>query len=431
MSIVYMALSADFFHSGHLKIIKKGQALGELIVGVLTDKAVASYKRAPVLSYDQRKEVAENIKGVSQVIPQHSFSYIENLESLKPDYVIHGDDWKIGFGCKIREEVIKTLDKWGGELVELPYTPGLSSSYIAEDLRQKGINAVNRQESLRHLLDIKPVLRMLEVHNGLTGLIAEKTKVDNDNGLLEFDGMWESSLTDSVSKGKPDNASVDMSSRVSTIEQILEVTTKPIIVDADNGGLNEHFKFTVRTLERLGVSAIIIEDKIGAKRNSLFGTEASQQQDSCENFCEKIRVGKNAQVSPAMMLIARVESLILKKGMDDALARAKQYAGAGADGIMIHSCEKTPDEILEFCAKFRVFSKDIPLVVVPTSYNIVTEAELSQAGINIVIYANHMLRSAYPAMVQTAESILKHGRAHEVSDLCLPIKDILNLIPVS
>jgi len=431
MSKVYMAFSADYVHSGHMRIIKEGQKLGELTVGLLTDEAIARYKKTPTLNYNQRKEVIENLKGVHSIVPQTTPEYTENLEKIKPDYVVHGDDWKVGFGSKMREDVINTLKKWGGKLVELPYTPGLSSSYITDTLRQNGISSVNRQKSLRHMLSIKPLVRILEVHNGLCGLIAEKTKIEKDDKIVEFDGMWESSLTDSLSKGKPDNASVDMSSRVSTIEQILEVTTKPIIVDADNGGLNEHFRFSVRTLERLGVSAIIIEDKIGPKRNSLFGTEVHQEQDSPDAFAEKIRVGKASQVSPDMMIVARIESLILQQGMDDALLRAKKYVEAGVDGIMIHSREKTPDEILEFCQKFRAFSKDIPIIVVPTSYDTITEDELAKAGVNVVIYANHLLRSAYPSMVKTAETILRSGRASEVREYCLPVKEIINLIPVN
>lgn len=430
MKTVYMAISADFIHAGHLNIIKEGNKLGKLIVGVLTDQAVAEYKRVPMVPFEQRKEVIENLKGVAEVVEQKSSDYTENIEKIKPDYVIHGDDWRVGFGAKIREDIVKTLKTWGGELVEIPYTQGLSSTYIADGLKQRGITADMRQRSLRRFLQVKPIVRIMEVHNGLSGLIVEKTKVENENGILEFDGIWESSLTDSASKGKPDNASVDMSSRIETIEQILEVTTKPIIVDADNGGETEHFKFTVRTLERLGISAIIIEDKVGPKRNSLFGTEVHQLQDSPQEFAEKIRAGKSAQISSDLMIIARIESLILERGMDDALTRAKTYVEAGADGIMIHSRQKTPDEVLEFARHFREYSRDIPLVVVPTSYLSITEKELADAGINIVIYANHLLRSAYPAMLKTAQEILKYGRAYEANDNCMPIKEILNLIPV-
>jgi len=431
MKTVYMAISADFIHAGHLNIIKEGNKLGKLIVGVLTDQAIAEYKRIPMVPFEQRKEVVENLKGVAEVVTQESPDYTKNIEKIKPDYVIHGDDWRVGFGAKIRENVLKTLQQWGGELIEVPYTQGLSSTYIANGLKQRGVTADMRQRSLRRFLQIKPLIRIMEVHNGLSGLIVENLKVENENGFLEFDGIWESSLTDSVSKGKPDNASVDMSSRIETIEQILEVTTKPIIVDADNGGRIEHFKFTVRTLERLGVSAIIIEDKVGEKRNSLYGTEVDQSQDSPQEFAEKIRAGKNAQISSDLMIIARIESLILEKGMEDAVMRAKVYVEGGADGIMIHSRQETPDEVLEFTRQFREYSKDIPLVVVPTSYVSITEKELARAGINIVIYANHLLRSAYPAMVVTAQKILKYGRAYEADDHCMPIKEILNLIPAS
>jgi phosphoenolpyruvate phosphomutase / 2-hydroxyethylphosphonate cytidylyltransferase len=428
---VYVAMSADFLHSGHLNIINTARELGEVTIGLLTDEAIAATKRMSLLNYEQRKIIIENIKGVEHVVPQFSPDYTENLLELRPDYVVHGDDWKIGPIRHIREKVIEVLKLWGGELVEPAYTEGLSSSHLLSNLRRRGVTAQIRQKSLRRLLDIKPMVRIMEVHNGLTGLIVEETRIDTEDGYREFDGMWESSLTDSSSKGKPDNSSVDVTSRVGTIQEILEVTTKPIIVDADNGGMPEHFAFTIKTLERLGVSAVIIEDKVGAKRNSLFGTDVNQQQDSIEEFSEKIRIGKNAQVANDMMIIARIESLILKQGMEDALERARAFVAAGADGIMIHSNAKTPDEILSFAHAFRKFSHSIPLVAVPTTYDSITDEELAQAGFNIVIYANHLLRSAYPAMVNTAKIILRSGRSQEAGEFCLPIKDILNLIPVA
>jgi phosphoenolpyruvate phosphomutase len=261
-------------------------------------------------------------------------------------------------------------------------------------------------------------------------LIVENTKVtDLEKKVKEFDGMWVSSLTDSTAKGKPDIEYVDITSRLNTIHHILEVTTKPIIVDGDTGGISEHFSLIVKSLERLGISAIIIEDKVGLKKNSLFGTEVEQRQDTIEDFSHKISSGKKAQVTNNFMVIARIESLILKKGVDDAIKRAKAYIGAGADAIMIHSKEKEPDEILEFCKRYNGMTNKVPLVAVPTTYNRITEKELSDAGVNIVIYGNHLLRSAYPAMVKTAETILKNGRSYEVDEFCMPIKNVLELIP--
>lgn len=426
----YVAMSADFIHSGHLNIIQTARGLGRVVVGLLTDEAIASYKRMPLLNYEQRKIIVENIKGVDEVIAQNSVDYVENLQTLKPDYVVHGDDWKSGAASKIRERVIEALNEYGGELIEPAFTEGLSSTHLQRELRKNGITTELRQKNLRRLLEVKPIVRIMEVHNGLTGLIVEETRVETENGFREFDGMWESSLTDSASKGKPDNSSVDISSRVDTISQILEVTTKPIIVDADNGGLPEHFQLTVKTLERLGVSAVIIEDKIGRKRNSLFGldTDVSQNQDSIEDFAQKIKMGKAAQAAEDFMIIARVESLILGQGQEDALSRAKAYVEAGADGVMIHSKEEAPAEVFEFCKAFRKYTQTVPLVAVPSTYNIVREDELIDAGVNVVIYANHLLRSAYPAMVRTAETILENGRSYEANDLCLPVKEVLNLI---
>lgn len=426
---VYVAMSADLIHPGHINILEAARKLGEVTVGLLTDKAIGSYKRLPYLSYEQRRAVVENLKGVKEVIPQETLDYVPNLEKLKPDFVVHGDDWKVGVQKATRERVIEALKQWGGELVEPTYTPGISSTQLIHTKKEIGTTADIRRAMLRRLIEAKPIVRVSEAHSGLSGLIVEHTSVQRDGMKCEFDGIWISSLTDSTVKGKPDIELVDNTSRFETINQILEVTTKPIIVDGDTGRLTEQFVFTVRSLERLGVSAIIIEDKIGLKKNSLFGTDVPQTQDSIENFSAKLSAGKHAQVTDDFMVIARIESLILKAGMEDALARAKAYIAAGADAIMIHSKEKTPDEIFEFLAKFQKFETKVPVVVVPSTYNMVTEDEFHEHGANVVIYANHLLRSAYPAMVQTAESILTHQRSLEVDQLCMPIKEILELIP--
>ena len=430
MKKVYVGMSADLFHFGHLNIINEAKELGYLIVGVLTDEAIASYKRLPHVPYKQRKVIVENIRNVDEVVPQETLDYVPNLRKIKPDYVVHGDDWKTGVQKETRQRVIDTLNEWGGKLVEPTYTDGISSTQLIKAVTEKGTTPSKRQKTLRRLLDVKPVVRILEAHNGITGLIVEKTKVTTNLGTREFDGIWLSSLTVSTSKGKPDTEVVDFSSRFQTIDEILEVTTKPIIVDGDTGGDIEHFRFRVRTLERMGVSAIIIEDKVGTKRNSLFGTDVVQEQDSIQHFAKKISTGKNALVTSDFLIIARIESLILKQGMDDAINRAKAYIAAGADGIMIHSKEKDGKEIVEFCQQFRTFEPALPLVVVPSTYGHLTETELAELGVNIVIYGNHLIRSAYPSMVKTAETILKTERCQEASEeYCMPIKEILTLIP--
>jgi len=423
---VYVGMSADLVHPGHMNIIKEAAKLGEVTVGLLTDKAIASYKRLPYMTYEQRKDIIENIKGVVTVIPQETLDYRPNLEKIKPDIVVHGDDWKEGVQSKTRQQVIDTLVKWGGELVEPNYTPGISSTQLNNSLKEIGTTPDIRRTRLRRLIDAKDVVRIMEAHNALSGLIVEKAKGDSG---VEYDGMWSSSLTDSTSKGKPDIEAVDVSTRINTINEIFEVTTKPMIYDADTGGIAEHFAFTVRTLERTGISAVIIEDKTGLKKNSLFGNEVKQTQDTIENFCNKIRVGKRAQITNDFMIISRIESLILEVGMDDAVKRAKAYIEAGADGIMIHSRMKEPDEILEFCKILREYNENIPIIVVPTSYNQITAKELSQAGINVVIYANHMLRAAYPGMMNVAKSILDNDRSMEAEKDLLSIKKILDLIP--
>ena len=427
---VYIGMSADLIHQGHLNVIAEGCNLGKVIIGLLTDEAIASYKRLPLIAFNERKLIVENLKGVEKVVPQTSLDYVPNLKAIKPDYVVHGDDWKTGIQKKIRQRVIDTLAEWGGELVEPKYTEGISSTDLISAVKAQGITPGKRMRTLRRLIELKPIVRILEAHNGLTGLIVEKASIEKDGKKIEFDGIWESSLTDSTAKGKPDTELVDFSSRFSTIEEILEVTTKPIIVDGDTGGRIDHFKFRVKTLERLGVSAIIVEDKVGDKRNSLFGTTVPQQQDSIEHFSQKIHEGKRSQVTEDFMIIARVESLILQKGMKDALKRAAAYISAGADGIMIHSKEKDGKEIIEFCENFQNFEMKVPLIVVPSTYSHMTESELQDLGISVIIYANHLLRSAYPSMINAAKSILQNSRSKEASDkYCMSIKDIITLIP--
>jgi phosphoenolpyruvate phosphomutase len=424
---IYLSLIADVLHAGHIRILKEASKYGKVVVGLLTDKACGELNDVPYLDYDKRKMVVENLKFVDEIIPQESASYKENLLKLKPDYVIHGDDWQYNYKRKYREEVIELLNKWGGKLIEIPYSKDIIEARIDEEKKRVGITTGLRLARLRKLIEVKPIVKIMEVHNALSGLIVENTIIEEEN--LSFDGMWSSSLTDSTSKGKPDIEAVDLTARLNTINEIFEVTTKPLIFDADTGGKTEHFEFTVRSLERTGVSAVIIEDKTGLKKNSLFGNEVAQTQDSIENFCAKIKAGKMAQISKDFMIIARIESLILEKGMDDALKRAFAYVEAGADGIMIHSRQKTPNEIFEFVEEFRSFDKITPIVVVPTSFNSVTTDEFAKIGVNVVIYANHMLRAAYPGMKKVAELILEHKRSLEAEPYCMPIKEILNLIP--
>lgn len=426
---VYVGMSADIIHPGHLNSIHEAQKLGYVTVGVLTDAAISSYKRLPYLNYEQRSLIVKNLKGVEEVIPQSTLDYVPNLELLRPDFVVHGDDWKEGVQKETRQRVIDTISKWGGKVIDVPYTKGISSTQLNSKLKEIGTTPEIRLKRLRRLIEAKSIVRICESHSGLTGLIIENTSVEVNGIRREFDGMWSSSLTDSTSKGKPDIEAVDLTTRLHDLNDALECTTKPIIFDGDTGGKIEHFVFTVRTLERLGISAVIIEDKIGLKKNSLFGTDAIQTQDTIDGFCNKIRAGKRAQITDDFMIIARIESFIAGKGQEDAMERALAYIEAGADGIMIHSKDKSGEDIRLFCKALRLANQSVPIVVVPTTYNHVTEEELSLWGANIVIYANHMLRSAYPAMLNTAKSILSHGRSYEANELCMPVKEILELIP--
>ena len=427
---VYVSMIADLLHAGHIKILKEAAKYGEVTVGLLTLKACGELNDIPYLDYEKRKDVLENISMVKEIIPQESASYNDNLLKLKPDFIVHGDDWQHSYQKKYRTEVVDLLKQWSGELIEIPYSSDISEIKIKEEMTKLGITTNARQSRLRKLINAKPVVKILEVHNALSGLIAENASETTEDGeIVTFDGMWSSSLTDSTSKGKPDIEAVDTTARLTTLNEIFEVTTKPLIYDADTGGKPEHFEFTVRSLERTGVSAVIIEDKTGLKKNSLFGNDVEQNQDTIENFCHKIKMGKQAQITKDFMIIARIESLILDAGMDDALKRAFAYVEAGADGIMIHSRLKDPAEIIEFVTKFRKKDSHTPIVVVPTSFNSVTTDEFSNIGVNVVIYANHMLRAAYPGMMKVAKSILKHKRSKEAEPDCMSINAILELIP--
>lgn len=426
--IVYTCFCTDNIHEGHLHVISEAKKYGDVIVGVLTDSEMIRYNRFPVKTTKERVDMVKSIPGIHDVIIQDNVMYDKVVEELHPDFVVHGDNWNSGPLQLIRNNIVKLLSEYGGQLIEVPYTRNENVLKIDKKMREKLAMPELRRGRLRKLLDLVPITKAIEVHSGLTGLIAEKTIVAAGETIAQFDAMWISSLCDSTDKGKPDIELVDMTSRYRTINDVMEVTTKPIIFDGDTGGLTEHFVYNVRSLERMGVSAVIIEDKTGLKKNSLFGTEVEQTQDSIESFSAKIAAGKRAQLSDDFMIIARIESLILGKGQEDALKRAREYVKAGADGIMIHSRQKSPDEIIRFCDSFRMEDKITPLVVVPTSFNTITEQELAEHGVNIVIYANQLIRAAFPAMENAAKSILVNHRAKEADDSLMSIKEIITLI---
>ena len=428
MKKVYTCFCTDMIHDGHLNIIREARKYGEVIIGVLSDEAMVRFNRFPGISFQERCRMIQELDGISQVVVQKDIMYDNIIHELRPDYVIHGDNWKEGPMKAIRDNVVKLLASYGGELIDIPYTYSENVRRLDAKMKEKLSMPEYRRKRLKQLIKLCPVVKALEVHSGLTGLIAEKTVVANDGELDQFDAMWISSLCDSTAKGKPDIELVDITSRFRTIDDVMEVTTKPIIFDGDTGGLTEHFVYTVRSLERMGVSAIIIEDKTGLKKNSLFGTDVVQNQDTSEHKREKISDGKAKQLTDEFMSIARIESLILEQGMEDALRRARAYVAAGADGIMIHSRKTDPAEILQFCDLFRSEDQETPIVVVPSSFHSVTEEELAEHGVNIVIYANQLTRSAFPAMEQTAKEILKYHRAQEADERLMPIKNIISLI---
>ena len=426
--IVYVGLSADILHKGHINILKIARSYGEVYVGLLTDSAIASYKSIPYLDYKKRKVVLENIKYVNKVIPQKTLDYVENLNMIKPNYVVHGDDWKTGIQKEIRKRVIQTLKKWSGKLIEPKYTQNISSTSIKNEMLNIISIPKNRVSRLKRLMQSKDIVRILESHNSLTGLMIEKINIIKDKKTIEFDGMWSSSLTDSATKGLPDNSSLSFSARISSLNNIMDVTSKPLVFDADNGGQIEHLPFLVRSLERSGASAIIMEDKIGLKKNSLFKDQKGTKQDKPELFAKKIMKICNSRQSKDFMVIARIESFIVGKGLADALKRAEVYSKAGADAILIHSKEKTPAEIYSFAKEFRKSKNFIPLVSVPSTYSKVYEKDLIKNGFKMVIYANQLLRAAYPAMKKTAITILKNKRAYEADKKIIPINEIINLI---
>ena len=429
MKKVYVSMIADLLHAGHVNILNEASKYGKVTVGLLTSTAINELNDAVYLKYQQRADVIKSLSMVADVVPQESASYKDNLAKIRPDFVVHGDDWKDGKQSKYRQEVIDLLSEWGGELIEVKYSSDISDKNLKNQLMKLGVTTVHRLGRLRQLIKSKPIVRILEAHNALSALIAENTVVERNGEDVSFDGIWSSSLTDSTAKGKPDIEAIDMTSRINAVNDVFEVTTKPMIFDADTGGKTEHFEFTVKSLERTGVSAVVIEDKTGLKKNSLFGNDVTQTQDSIENFCDKISRGKAAQISDDFMIVARIESLILEAGMEDALIRAEAYIKAGADGIMIHSRHKDPAEIMEFMQKFRATDTITPVVVVPTSFNAVTVEEFIDMGVNIVVTANHMLRAAYPAMLNVAKSVLENGRSLEAEPNCMSIKEILEFIP--
>ena len=397
-------------------------------MGLLTDQAIASYKKLPLLNYRQRAIVLKNIQFVKKVIPQYTLDYTANLKKIKPNFVVHGDDWKNGIQKKTRNKVIKILKTWGGKLIEPKYTKNISSSMIKNKLLEIGSSPVNRVSLLKRMMNNQKIVRILESHNSLTGLIIENLKLIKKYTYREFDGMWSSSLTDSATKGKPDNSSVDFSSRISTLNDMMDVTTKPVVFDADNGGQLEHLPFLIRSLERSGVSAIIMEDKTGLKKNSLFKDQKKTKQDKPLNFAKKIKKAIKSRQSKDFLVIARVESFILGKNLNDAIKRAEIYSKAGADAILIHSKENSPKQIFSFAKKFRKNRFYVPLVSVPSTYSRVHEKELINHGFKIVIYANHLLRAAFPAMEFVAKKILENGRSFEIEKKIIPISKIINLV---
>ena len=428
---VYVGLTADYLHPGIAKVMKTAADIGPITVGLLTDEAVAARKRMPHLNWSERKLIIEQFRNVERVVPQREWLYGANIREFRPSVMVHGDDWQYSDGLALREDAIAALNSYGGKLIEIGHTPGISSTWISQKVRDMGTTPEIRRRALRRALACKPFVRIIEAHSPLAAIIVESLELDNELGRQEFDGFWSSSLADSLVLGKPDIEIVDISTRLETVNRIFDVTQMPLIIDADTGGKPEHLEVHVKSMERLGISAVIIEDKVGLKRNSLLGNDVHQEQSPIADFQEKISIARAAAFSDEFMVIARVESLVLDKGMDDALERSHEYVSAGAQGVMIHSRKKDPAEIVEFAERFRKADSLTPLIAVPTTYNEITDFELAQRGFNIVIYANQMIRAAYPAMRQAALTILQNGRSKECDSDIASVADILKLIPTT
>jgi len=291
------------------------------------------------------------------------------------------------------------------------------------------IPAKERVGLLKKLIEEKGFVRLIEVHNGLSALIAQMCSVKKEENVIEYDGFWESSFTDSASKGIPDAEIVGYDSRLVTIDEILNVTSKPMIIDGDTGGSAAQFEYLVRKLGRLGVSGIIIEDKMFPKRNSL-DKDAKQILEDPEVFSQKIQRGQEVKLGEDFFIIARIESLIAGRSLNDAVSRARQYIIAGADGIMIHSKKDTPNDILSFASEYEKICIELKrrpiLVCVPTTYNLITDKELHDHGFNVIIHANQMLRAAHKSMKKVSEVMLRNDRGFEAEALCSPVSEVFS-----
>jgi phosphoenolpyruvate mutase len=425
--IVYVPLAADILNEGHLNILKIASNYGKVIVGLLTDAAIIQYKNLPFFDYDQRFKIVSNLKLVDEVVPQDNWNYRLILNSIKPDFFVHGDDWKTGIQAKIRLEVIRELKKWDGKLIEPKYSKNISRISQKNKILHLGVTPDQRKLQLKRLLKVKKFIRIMESHSALSSLIIENVNINKNRKLLQFDGIWSSSLTDSALRGKPDNQSVDYSQRINFLNETIDTSLKPVIFDGDNGGRLEHLTYLVKNLEKIGVSALVLEDKKGLKINSLFKDQAKSFQESAEQFSKKIKIAINSRISKDFMIVARIESLILGKSLKDAINRAEKYSKAGADAILIHSNKNHPTEIFNFAKVFKRSKFFKPMIAIPSTYSKTYEKELVNNGFKIVIYANHLLRASYKAMYETAEKILINQRAFESEKKITPINNIISL----
>jgi len=419
---VYVGMVGDMLHVGHINILKTAARLGRVTVGVLTDRAVVGYKRLPLLAFEDRVRVVESIADVAAVVPQKTLSYVENLRALRPDYVVHGDDWRYGDQVsRARAEVIATLGEWGGELVEVAYTKGISSTAIHRSGAADALFSGTRQGRLRRLLAAKPTLRIVEAHSGLSAKIA--AEVRGPDGATGFDAVWQSGLTDAIHRGKSDGGAVDRGRRLQAVEEILDAGPLPLIYDGRAAGRPETVFDLTRALDKAGVSALCLGDRSDPDRT---GPEMSPAETVAQ-----IEAVRAACPTGAVMAISRIVVAAPGNGgsgaLDRALDRALALLEAGSDAVMFDSAADTAEPILDIAARLRRQRRDVPLFAAQSDRWGAPIHRFENAGIDAVVYETHLLRATVAPMRRAATALLAEGTG-PAPDLT-PLPELRGLFP--
>ncbi len=406
---VYVGMSADLVHPGHINLLREAASLGRVTVGLLTDRAISSYKRMPFLTFEQRRAVIEHIAFVTAVVPQDTLDYTDNLRLLRPDFVVHGDDWRNGVQAQTRRRVLDVLREWGGTLVEPPYTEGISSTALRMAAMDIGFAPGVRQRRLRRMLDCKPLVRVMQAHDGLSAHIVDRLEETTQGAPREYDAIWVDSLAGAPIRGKPDPLPFDLSSRLVTLHEILDATTKPLICNAGGAGHAAGVTAAVRTLERIGVSAIVIDTEVTDRRAVPAMAASAPPQDDMAAFIREIAAARDARVTPDFMIIARINDRTRDCGADRMMARAAAGVDAGADAVMCDSDPVNPDGIFDLCRRYRRLMNGHPLLVGLSGTEGLQEHDLASAGASMVVYTDTLLRAAREAMISAASQVLSCG----------------------